>query len=159
MSSLNPSSRIRRVLPQPGPIREPQYQILACVLLMQHVLPYYESLSDHHPRSAAVASPPPSADSYASSSPFYSSHGVHAGEPVRIGDFEVECSTSRQLILDAVVTAQKQKARRAVSTLDEWAREPVEQGKMEGLLATAFLESVKLRLYDSHYNVNGSDHL
>jgi hypothetical protein len=116
---------------------------------MQQVLPYYESLSHHRPRSAVVAAPLPSADSHASPSPFSSSHGVHAGEPIRIGDFEVECSASRQLILDAVVTAEKQKARRAVSKLDEWARVLVEQGKMEGLLATAFLEPLKLRLHDS----------
>jgi hypothetical protein len=117
--------------------------ILACILLMEQVLLCYESLPQRRP--PAVAPPAPSAIPNACASPSSSCRV----QPIFIGNFEVKDTASRQLILDAVIMAEKQEARNAVSKLEEWARELAEQGKTEGLLATAFLEPLKRRFRDS----------
>lgn len=120
--------------------------ILACILLMDRVLLSYESLLK---RRSRLDTPSPAPSSNSISNPTDSSStNLHSMQPIFIGDFEVQGKASWKVILDAVVRAEMQEARNAVSKLEDWADNLIGRGKNEGHLAVSFLEPLRQRFHD-----------
>ncbi|KAG0649118.1 hypothetical protein D0Z07_4161 [Hyphodiscus hymeniophilus] len=146
-----PSERSPHEPSSPG-LDSESSSILACVILMEKVVFCYDSLLKRRSGPGDVSSPyapSPAPSSTSTSNPTASSSSAnHRMQPIFIGDFEVEDKAAWKMVLDAVVTAQKQEARKTISRLEDWANDLVGKSKNEGRLAVTFLEQLKRRFHD-----------